>query len=63
MNREHSDRLGAWWEEEKEYMQPSEFIVDKEGKVVYSAYADGPLGRMGPQETLDLLKHLNQEKD
>lgn len=37
-------------------IQPSEFLVNADGKVLMSSYSAGPLGRMNPD---DLIKVIN----
>ena len=37
-------------------IQPSEFVVNADGKVMMSSYSAGPLGRMNPD---DLIKVIN----
>jgi len=36
-------------------VQPSEFILDGDGKVEVSSYSDGPLGRMDAADVLKLI--------
>jgi peroxiredoxin len=45
--REQSDAVGAWWGEQRGgIIQPSEFVVGADGKVMASAYSAGPLSRL-----------------
>ncbi len=41
-----ADAIGAWWEEQRQVVQPSEFILDRDGKVLTSMYCSGPAGRI-----------------
>ena len=58
MTREIGDRIGAWWEERRNHIQPSEFLITNSGRVMSSTYSSSPIGRMDPEETLVLTKFL-----
>ena len=58
MTRETGDQIGAWWEERRDHIQPSEFLITKSGRVMSSSYSSSPVGRMDPEETLNLVKIL-----
>jgi AhpC/TSA family len=44
--RAQADLMGSWWEERRQIIQPSEFIVSAERKIMASSYSDGPVGRV-----------------
>jgi peroxiredoxin len=46
VTRKMADMLGAWWEDRRTIIQPSEFVVGADGNVIVSSYSDGPLGRI-----------------
>ena len=48
--------LGAWWEERRNFIQPSEFVVGTDNKIVVSSYSDGPLGRMEGADVVSLIR-------
>ena len=56
VSREIADTLGSWWEDRRQIIQPSEFIVGADGKVISASYSDGPLGRM---DAADVVKLCN----
>jgi len=60
VTREQGDQIGAWWEERRDHIQPSEFILNREGRVAASVYSSAPVGRLDPRNTLDLITFLNQ---
>jgi peroxiredoxin len=60
MTRADGDSIGAWWEERRDHIQPSEFVLSKSGKVMFDTYSNSPVGRMDPEETLTLTKYLNE---
>ena len=59
VTREIGNALGSWWDERRDFIQPSEFVLNAQGKVMFSAYSNAPVGRMDPEETLTLIKYLN----
>ena len=58
VTRDQANLLGAWYGDARhpEMIQPSEFLVNANGKVMMSSYSAGPLGRMNPD---DLIKVIN----
>lgn len=62
MTKKDGDAMGSWWEEQRQIIQPSEFLLSKSGKVIISAYSNGPIGRMDPAETLKLIIYLNEQR-
>ena len=56
VSREIADKLGAWWEDRRSIIQPSEFVLSAEGKVLASSYSDGPIGRI---DAADVIKMIN----
>ena len=63
VTRSQADLMGSWWDETRDFIQPSEFIISKSGKLMTSAYSNSPVGRMDPKETLTLLKFLADRKN
>jgi peroxiredoxin len=55
VTQEESELFGAWWERERGYIQPAEFLVGRGGVVLGSMYASGPVGRMGADEAVRLI--------
>ena len=56
--REDAKAIGAWWSAEgddRQYIQPSEFIINRGGIVLGSMYASGPIGRFSPREATRLI--------
>ena len=60
--RADGDALGSWWDERRDHIQPSEFVITKSGKVMMSAYSNSPIGRMDPAEALTLIQFLNAQR-
>ena len=62
MTRTDGDALGSWWEERRNHIKPSEFVISKSGKVIMSTYSNSPIGRMDPAEALTLIQYLNAQR-
>jgi len=62
MSRDDANSIGAWWEERRNHIQPSEFIVTQKGRVLSSTYSSSPVGRMNPAETLMLMTFLTRPR-
>ena len=58
MTREQGALIGAWWEERRAIVQPSEFVLDANGKVMASSYSAGPLGRIDAADVVRWLRRL-----
>jgi peroxiredoxin len=56
VTREIADKLGSWWEDRRSIIQPSEFVLGADGKVLASSYSDGPIGRI---DAADVVKMIN----
>lgn len=56
MTRADGDSIGSWWEERRDHIQPSEFLLTGSGRVLSSCYSSSPIGRTDPEESINLLK-------
>jgi peroxiredoxin len=56
VTREQAEAIGAWWEERRAIIQPSEFVLDAAGQVVSATYSSGPIGRV---DAADVVKLIN----
>ena len=51
-----ADILDSWWSEDRGgYIQPTEFLLGRDGTVLGAMYASGPVGRMGADEAMRLI--------
>ena len=62
VTRENADTLGSWWDDNRHFIQPSEFLVNAQGKVVASSYSAGPLARMQADDVVALTTFLNSRE-
>ena len=56
VTREIAGKLGSWWEDRRSIIQPSEFVLGADGKILASSYSDGPIGRI---DAADVIKMIN----
>ena len=62
VTRAQADQIGSWWEERRQIVQPSEFVLNADGKVVVSSYSDGPLGRMEAADVVKVVTFYESQK-
>ena len=55
VTRSIAEALDSWWEDRRQIIQPSEFVVNADNKIVVSSYSDGPLGRMDAPDIVRLI--------
>lgn len=59
---EISRLTGAFYEEEKGYIQPANFLVRPDKTIEVASYSTGPLGRFVAGNVLDLVKYYKSRK-
>lgn len=62
VTRDVGDAIGAWWEENRDFIQPSEFVMNQQGRIISSTYSSSPVGRTDPEDLLMLLQFLESRK-
>ncbi|MBN43578.1 MAG: hypothetical protein CL573_08855 [Alphaproteobacteria bacterium] len=62
LSRDIANALGSWWEDRRQIIQPSEFIVDTDGNVVACSYSDGPLGRIDADDVIKMVNFYDSRK-
>jgi len=61
--REDGEKIGAWWGEQRGgIIQPAEFVVAADGKVVASSYSAGPIGRIDAADVVRMITRLESMK-
>ena len=55
VTRTLADQIGAWWEDRRGIIQPSEFLLAADGKVRSATYSSGPIGRMDAADVVKLV--------
>ena len=62
VTRDIANTLGAWWEDRRSIIQPSEFMVGMDSKIIVSSYSDGPLGRIEGADVVKLIRFYESRK-
>lgn len=62
VTRDDAERLGAFWNERGNFIEPTEFLLRGDGRVLASTYSSGPVGRMDPGELMSLVKILERRR-
>ena len=62
VTRVQARQLDSWWEDRRGIIQPSEFVLDRTGRVVASTYSSGPIGRMDAQDVVKYVRFLEKRK-
>ena len=61
VTRGQADQIGAWWEDRRSIVQPSEFLVGPNGAVIDSSYSSGPIGRIEPADVVKRIKFVEAQ--
>ena len=62
VTRDQARQIDAWWEDRRGIIQPSEFLLGDDGKVVSSSYSAGPLARMDAADVIKLVQLFERRK-
>lgn len=58
--KEFSEATGAFWEEKRNIIHATEFIINPEGEVAYAVYSTGPIGRYKADDCIRLIDFVNK---
>lgn len=61
VTRAMADRIGAWWEDRRGIIQPSEFVVAADGRVRAATYSSGPIGRIDAGDVVKLITFYDKQ--
>ena len=53
-----AERIGAYSEERRGIFHATDFILDRDSRVVHASYSTGPLGRITAQGSLSILQFM-----
>ena len=62
VTKDQAGLLGSWWDAGRDFIQPSEFVLSKRGRVLMSTYSNSPIGRMDSAEALTLVTMMNARR-
>jgi peroxiredoxin len=57
-----ADRIGAWCDDKRPMIQPSEFLLGRDGKILGATYSTGPIGRLRAEDVLSLVHFMESRK-
>jgi peroxiredoxin len=57
-----AERIGAWWDDKRPMIQPSEFLLSGSRKIASATYSTGPIGRLRVDDVLTLVRFLGAQK-
>jgi len=57
-----ADRIGAWRDDKRPMIQPSEFLIGRDGKILSATYSTGPIGRLRAEDVLTLVRFMATRK-
>jgi peroxiredoxin len=57
-----AERIGAFWDERRKIIQPANFVLDSDKKVVDGSYSVGPIGRMVAADALSHIQFFKRRK-
>ena len=62
VTRDQAEMLGAWWEAGRGIIQPTEFLLDGDHKVITATYSAGPIGRMNAPDLVKVIQFNERKK-
>lgn len=62
MTRAMAESIGAFWEERRSIIQPSEFLLDAKGGIMNATYSAGPLGRIDAAEAVRYIASREKQR-
>ena len=62
VTRTQADRIGAWWEDRRAIIQPSEFLLTADGTVRSATYSSGPIGRIDAADVVKLVTFYDKQR-
>ena len=56
------ESVGGYWEANRKFAQPSEFVLSPDNTIAQLSYSDGPLARMEAGDVLKLVEFRSKQK-
>lgn len=63
VTREQADTLGAWWEDRRQIIQPSDFVINDKGVILSATYSTGPIGRLEGVDAVRFIQFQEKQKN
>lgn len=62
VSRQTTDSIDSWWNDNRGFVQPSEFILNADNKVVFASYSAGPAGRLDAEDAIKMIGYMEFQK-
>lgn len=56
------ESVGGYWEANRKFAQPCEFVLSPENQIVQLSYSDGPLARTEAEDVLKLVAFREKQR-
>ncbi|MCF8105130.1 MAG: peroxiredoxin family protein [Desulfohalobiaceae bacterium] len=56
-------QIGGFFESEKRFLQPSNFLLRPDGRLEVACYTSGPVGRFQAGDVLKLVRYYKEHRD
>ena len=60
---EQAELLGAYYQAQRQFIQPTEFVLSPRNKIAQLSYSDGPLARTEASDVIKLVNFLESQKN
>jgi peroxiredoxin len=57
-----ADLIGAWHDDKRPMIQPSEFLIGRNSRILSATYNTGPIGRLRAEDVLSLVRFMESRK-
>ncbi len=57
-----SETFGAFYEEEKKFLQPTNFLIGPDNKILRGTYSTGSIGRFTARDVINIVKFLKSDQ-
>jgi len=55
------ESLGGYWQSQRQFAQPAEFLLNPDNKIVQLSYSDGPLARTEAGDVVKMVGFLESQ--
>lgn len=62
LDQAFSESIGGYWEANRKFAQPSEFVLSPENIIVQVSYSDGPIARTEAEDVLKLVAFREKQR-
>lgn len=59
VSRQTTDSIDSWWNDNRGFVQPSEFILNADNEVVFASYS---AGRLDAEDAIKMIGYMESQK-